>query len=52
MLKGDLMLLSLHTNRYLFADPFAGSLCSADDRGARPNRQGGACFYWKIVKDE
>ncbi|HDR88131.1 MAG TPA: glycosyl hydrolase 43 family protein [Bacteroidetes bacterium] len=52
MLKGDLMLLSLYTNRYLFADPFAGSLCSANARGARPDRQGGACFYWEIVKDE
>ena len=30
MLRGDLMLMSLKTHRYLFADPFARSLTSAD----------------------
>ncbi|MCO6479907.1 MAG: glycoside hydrolase 43 family protein [Phaeodactylibacter sp.] len=50
MLKGDLMLMSLYTHRYLFADPFAGSLCSADSRGARPDRKGGACFEWRLVE--
>lgn len=51
MLKGDLMLLSLKTNRYLFVDPNAGSLCSADARGARPDRKDGSCFIWKIIND-
>lgn len=50
MLRGDLMLMSLYNHRYLFADPMAGSLCSADARGARPDRKGGACFVWKVVK--
>lgn len=50
MLKGDLMLMSLYSHRYLFADPNAGSLCSADARGARPDRKGGACFSWEIVE--
>ncbi len=50
MLEGDLMLLSLHNHRYVFADPGAGSLCSADARGARPDRRGGACFRWELVE--
>ena len=50
MLKDDLMLMSLYNHRYLNVDPLAGSLCSADARGARPDRKGGACFYWKIIK--
>jgi beta-xylosidase len=48
MLKGDLMLMSLATHRYLFADPFAGSLASADAPGARPDRKDGSCFTWEI----
>lgn len=51
MLKGDLMLMSLKTHRYLFADPFARSLCSADSPGARPDRKGGSCFAWELVPD-
>ncbi len=46
MLKDDVMLMSLYTHRHLFVDPFAGSLCSADAAGARPDRKGGACFVW------
>jgi beta-xylosidase len=46
MLRGDLMLMSLKTHRYLFVDPFAGSLCSADSPGARPDRKDGSCFVW------
>ncbi|MFB6317887.1 family 43 glycosylhydrolase [Saccharicrinis sp. FJH54] len=52
MLKGDLMLMSLYTNRYLFVDPDANSLCSADARGARPDRKGGACFVWNLTELE
>ena len=47
MLRGDLMLMSLQTHRFLKVEPFAASLCSADARGARPDRRGGACFSWK-----
>jgi xylan 1,4-beta-xylosidase len=50
MLRGDLMLMSLKTNRYLFADPNALSLCSADSPGARPDRKEGSCFVWKIAE--
>ena len=50
MLRGDLMLMSLYTNRYLFADPFARSLLSADSRGTSPDRKDGSCFVWKPVQ--
>ena len=50
MLRGDLMLMSLYTHRYLFVDPFQGSLCSADAPGAQPDRKGGACFVWKQIE--
>jgi len=50
MLSNDLMLMSLTNHRYLFADPYAGSLCSADAVGTRPDRKDGACFSWKIVE--
>ena len=51
MLQGDLMLMSLATHRYLFADPFARSLLSADAPGTRPDRKDGACFVWKLVAE-
>ncbi|WP_207428832.1 glycoside hydrolase 43 family protein [Pedobacter sp. SYSU D00535] len=49
MLRGDLMLMSLKTHRYLFADPNAKSLTSADAPGTRPDRKDGACFSWQLV---
>ena len=48
MLRGDLMLMSLKTHRYLFADPNAKSLTSADAPGARPDRKDGSCFGWTV----
>lgn len=48
MINGDLMLLSLYNHRYIFVDPDAGSLCSADAPGARPDHRGGASFTWNI----
>jgi xylan 1,4-beta-xylosidase len=49
MLRGDLMLMSIKTHRYLFVDPFARSLTSADSPGTRPDRKDGSCFSWRIV---
>jgi hypothetical protein len=49
MMRGDLMLMSLKTHRYLFVDPYAGSLCSADSRGTRPDRKDGSCFTWSAA---
>jgi beta-xylosidase len=51
MQRGDLMLMSLTTHRYLFADPNQGSLTSADAVGTRPDRKDGACFFWNLVRD-
>ncbi|HEX9653578.1 MAG TPA: glycoside hydrolase 43 family protein [bacterium] len=51
MLRGDLMLMSLKTHRYLYADPFAESLCSADAAGAKSDRKGGECFAWDLTGD-
>ena len=51
MLRGDLMLMSLATHRYLFADPFARSLTSADSRGTSPDRKDGSCFGWTVVSE-
>jgi len=49
MLKGDLMLMSLTTHRYLFADPHAKGLAAADAVGTRPDRMDGACFKWTLA---
>lgn len=49
MRQGDLMLMSLLTNRYLFADPFAKSLLSAESRGTSPDRKDESCFVWQLV---
>lgn len=51
MLRGDLMLMSLATNKYLFVDPAAKSLSSADSPGTRPDRKDGSCFAWKIITE-
>ncbi len=51
MLQGDLMLMSIKTHRYLFADPSARSLISADAVGTRPDRKDGACFKWELMPE-
>lgn len=51
MLKGDLMLMSLATHRYLFVDPNQLSLSSADSPGTRPDRKDGSCFKWEFARD-
>jgi len=50
MQRGDLMLLSLFTHRFLFADPFAESLCAANAAGTRPDRKDGVCFSWAVIE--
>lgn len=50
MLRGDLMLQSLVTHRYLFSDPHAKNLSAANAAGTRPNRKDGACFAWALVQ--
>lgn len=50
LLDGTIVLMSLYNHCYLNVDPGAGSLCSADAKGAQPDRKGGACFSWKTMK--
>ncbi|PTY07099.1 glycoside hydrolase [Opitutaceae bacterium EW11] len=49
MLRGQVMLLSLKTNRYLTIAPHVGELASADAPGAAADRKEGACFSWSVV---
>jgi xylan 1,4-beta-xylosidase len=50
MLRGDVMLMSLATHRYLQALPNSGDLASADAPGTRPDRKDGSCFIWAAVE--
>lgn len=42
--RGDLVLMSLATHRYLFADPAKDGAVSADARGPRPDRKDGVSW--------
>jgi hypothetical protein len=48
MQRGDIMLLSLATNRYLLAPLDTAGPVSADHPGPRPDRKDGSCFAWKL----
>ncbi len=48
---GDLMLMSLETNRFLRIDLTSGVL-TADAAGALPNRSDGVCLEWRVVTSE
>lgn len=45
---GDLVLLSLATNRYLRVDPVGGGV-SADHPGPEPDRHDGSCLTWDFA---
>jgi beta-xylosidase len=47
MQRGDIMLMSLATHRYLVASPGSAGPVSADHPGPRPDRKDGSCFTWK-----
>ena len=49
MLRDEVMLLSLVTQRHVHAEPNSGELTSADSPGARPGRKAGTCFRWVEV---
>lgn len=51
MLQGDVLLLSLVTNRGVVAAPHRGGLTAADSPGAAPDRREGACFRWEVVAE-
>lgn len=46
MLRGQCMLLSLKTHRYIGLDPLTGEPYSADSPGARPDRKDGTVLTW------
>lgn len=47
--RGDLMLMSLATDRYLCAEPNQSGPVAANRSGPRPDRKAGGCFRWEIV---
>jgi xylan 1,4-beta-xylosidase len=47
--RGDTLLLSLKTHRYLVAPKGPGAV-TADHPGPAPDRKDGSCFKWKVVK--
>ncbi len=47
---GELILLSLATQRHLRADPGSGNI-SANHPGPQPDRKDGSCFIWKESGD-
>ena len=50
MLRGQFMLLSLRTNRYVGIDPATGEPYAADWPGASPSRKNGAVLQWHRVE--
>lgn len=50
MLRGQCMLLSLTTNRYVGLNPHTGELYAAEWPGTLPNRKDGTVFSWRTVK--
>lgn len=51
MLRGQCMLLSLKTNRFVGLDPKTGELYGADWPGTSPNRKDGTVFSWQLVTE-
>jgi beta-xylosidase len=47
LLRGEFMLLSLHTNRYVGIDPGTGEPYAADWPGAAADRRNGTVFRWQ-----
>lgn len=50
LMRGDTMLMSLTSHRYLAAKPNAPGPVTVTATGPQPARQGGACFKWQVVK--
>jgi hypothetical protein len=47
--RGETLLLSLATHRYLVAPGIPGAV-AADHPGPPPDRRDGSCFAWKTVQ--
>ncbi len=50
MQRGDIMLLSLATHRYLLTIPKTTGPVAANHPGPRPDRRDGSCFAWNVQK--
>jgi xylan 1,4-beta-xylosidase len=50
LMRGDTMLMSLRSHRYLVTTPNSPGLVTASATGPNPARKGGACFKWKTVE--
>jgi hypothetical protein len=50
LMRGDTMLMSLSTHRYLATKPDEPGPVTVTATGPRPARKGGACFKWSVVK--
>jgi beta-xylosidase len=50
LLRGDTMLMSLTSHRYLATKPNEPGPVTATATGPQPARRGGACFKWKVVE--
>jgi beta-xylosidase len=48
MQRGDIMLLSLATHRYVHATPDSDEPVAADLAGPQPDRKDGSCFAWAV----
>jgi hypothetical protein len=49
LMRDEVMLMSLVTQRHVHAEPNSGQLASADSPGAKPGRREGSCFRWEVV---
>jgi xylan 1,4-beta-xylosidase len=47
LMRGDTMLMSLTSHRYLATNPNTPGPVTVSATGPRPDRKGGACFKWK-----
>jgi xylan 1,4-beta-xylosidase len=50
MLRGQCMLLSLKTNRFVGLSPGTSEPYGADFPGTLPNRKDGTVFEWKVAE--
>jgi hypothetical protein len=49
LMRGDMMLMSLTTHKYLATKPNAPDVVTVTATGPTPARKGGECFKWKPV---
>ena len=52
MLRGECMLLSMKTQRYVGIAPDTGEPYGADWAGPKPNRKDGTVFHWSIAESK